>query len=63
MQSINLENITRLPKDIQFLMESYLSQYEIFYITGQWNKIPAYSICTIAAQNGCLYSGEYHKYN
>ena len=49
-----LMNIIQLPKDLNNICSSYLSDDERIYVNNEWNKFNKIDICEIAAQNGWL---------
>ena len=43
-----------LSKDIQKYCSSFLTDYELIYIEGDWHKFSKYNVCALAAKNGWL---------
>jgi hypothetical protein len=51
---IRLSKMTRLPKDINNLLKSYLSNDELNYYKNNWNLFDEKQVCEIAAIHGWL---------
>src|SRR5437868_7835842 len=49
-----LMNIIQLPKDLNNIYCSYLTENESIYINCEWKKFSKNDICNIAARNGLL---------
>ena len=47
-------NIIQLPKDLNNICCSYLTDDESMYVNNEWNKFSKNCVCNIAAQNGWL---------
>ena len=47
-------NIIQLPKDLNNICCSYLTNEEYIYVNNEWNKFNKDYICDIAVQNGWL---------
>ena len=47
-------NIIQLPKDLNNICCSYLTNNECIYVNKEWKKFNKNKICNIAAENGWL---------
>ena len=47
-------NVIQLPKDLNNICCSYLTDDECMYINNEWKKFNKNEVCEIAAQNGWL---------
>ena len=66
-------NIIQLPKDLNNICCSYLTDDEYLYVNNEWTKFKKNEVCNIAAENGwldllkwaklngCKCGGKYHK--
>ena len=47
-------NIIQLPKDLNNICCSYLTDKEFMYVNNEWTKFKKNEVCDIAAENGWL---------